>query len=97
MLHTSYSTDTWALPDIYALALRCFMSSGIVHIYQKKHSSLYYNLYIMHAYICTYACMYACMYIDYKYIKCMWDIPFRVVTVKAGGTCINIDVILSSE
>ena len=44
--YISYNTGTRALPDIYALALGCCVPSGIVHIYQAKHSSLCYNLYM---------------------------------------------------
>ena len=42
-----YNTGTRALPDIYALALGRYASSGIVHIYQATHSCLCYNLYIL--------------------------------------------------
>ena len=43
MEYISYNTGTRALPDIYALALG---RSGIVRIYQAKHSCLCYNYYL---------------------------------------------------
>ena len=45
--HISYNIDTPALPDIYALALGRCAPSGIMRIYQTKHSCLCYNLYII--------------------------------------------------
>ena len=48
MEYISYNTGTRALPDIYALALGRCAPSGIMHIYQAKHSCLCYNLYISH-------------------------------------------------
>ena len=52
VVYISYNTGTRALPDIYALALGCCTPSGIVRIYQAKHSCLCYNLYMLNA---TYA------------------------------------------
>ena len=46
MEYISYNTGTRALPDIYALALGRCAPSGIVRIYQAKHSCLCYNYYI---------------------------------------------------
>ena len=55
----SYNTGTHALPDIYALALRgctprALCPSGIVCIYQAKHSCLCYNCYIYRIYMWYY-------------------------------------------
>ena len=47
MEYISYNTGTRALPDIYALALGRCAPSGIVRIYQAKHSCLCYNYYII--------------------------------------------------
>ena len=44
--YISYNTGTRALPDIYALALGRCAPSGIVRIYQAKHSCLCYNYYL---------------------------------------------------
>jgi len=46
MTYISYNTGTRALPDISALALGCCAPSGVVRIYQAKHSCLCYNYYI---------------------------------------------------
>ena len=48
MEYIGYNTGTRALPDMYALALGRCAPSGIVHIYQAKHSCLCYNYYIYH-------------------------------------------------
>ena len=70
MEYISYNTGTRALPDIYALALRRCAPSGIVRIYQAKHSCLCYNyyIYIMYIYIYIYI---MCIYI-YIYILCIY-------------------------
>ena len=46
MEYISYNTGTRALPDIYALALGHCAPSGVVRIYQAKHSYLCYNFYV---------------------------------------------------
>ena len=45
MEYISYNTGTRALPDIYALAFGRCAPSGVVRIYQAKHSCLCYNYY----------------------------------------------------
>ena len=52
------------MPDIYALALGRCAPSGVVRIYQAKHSCLCYNLYI---YIYM-MCIYIYIYTSYIYI-----------------------------
>ena len=42
VVHSTYTTGTRALPDIYARALGP-AALGLVHIYQAKHSSLWYK------------------------------------------------------
>ena len=42
LTNSTYTTGTHALPDIYACALRP-VALGLVHIYQAKHSSLWYK------------------------------------------------------
>ena len=46
MEYISYNTGKSALLDIYALALGRCVPSGVMHIYQEKHSCLCYNFYI---------------------------------------------------
>ena len=41
VVHSTYTTGTRALPDIYARAL------GLVRIYQAKHLSLWYRYYVL--------------------------------------------------
>ena len=59
--YISYNTGTRALPDIYALALGRCATSGVMRIYQAKHSCLCYNLYI---YIYIYIYIYLTVLLD---------------------------------
>ena len=60
VVYISYNTDTRGLPDIYT-----HLPSGVVHIYQAKHSCLCYNLRI---YVYVYIYIYIYIYIYYIYI-----------------------------
>ena len=53
------------MPDIYAIALGRCAPSGVLHIYQAKHSCLCYNLYI---YILVQA-LHEIHYYNYKIIS----------------------------